>query len=160
MLRNKRQCLFVLSLALALTLTTLLLTFYSNLFWNRWDYQILDHVYSRSLDDQKNAKLSPKIKFISITDRTYQAFKRNTLDRKFLSELNSALSDLQSGQTIYDIIFAYPSDSNADLEFAKSIADLGNVYLPVSFKLLDQEKPFAWQEGSFFKYLKVARASK
>ncbi|HIB42975.1 MAG TPA: adenylate/guanylate cyclase domain-containing protein [Nitrospina sp.] len=154
MLRNKRQCLFILSLALALTITTLLLTFYSNLFWNRWDYQILDHVYSRSLDDQKNAKLSPKIKFISITDRTYQAFKRNTLDRKFLSELNSALSDLQSGQTIYDIIFAYPSDSNADLEFAKSIADLGNVYLPVSFKLLDQEKPFAWQEGSFFKYLK------
>ena len=69
MLRNKRQCLFVLSLALALTLTTLLLTFYSNLFWNRWDYQILDHVYFRSVNEQKNAKLSPKIKFISITDR-------------------------------------------------------------------------------------------
>jgi adenylate cyclase len=154
MLRNKRQCLFILSLAFALTLLTLLLTLYLSLFWSRWDYQMLDHVYSRSMDEQKNATLSPKIKFVSITDRTYQSFKKNTLDRKFLSRLNSALSDLQSEQTIYDIIFAYPSNSDADLEFAKSIDDLGNVYLPVSFKLSDKEKPFTWQEGFFFDYLR------
>ena len=154
MLRNKRQCLLILGLALALTLTTLSLTLYSDLFWNRWDYQILDHVYSKSINNQKNAKLSPKIKFISITDRTYQSFKKNTLDRNFLSQLNSALFDLQSGQTIYDIIFAYPSDPNSDLGFSKSIAELGNVYLPVSFSLSNEEKSFAWDEGSFFEYLK------
>ena len=154
MLRNKRQCLFILSLASALTLAMLLLTLYSDLFWSRWDYQVLDLVYSKSIDEQKNATLSPKIKFISITDRTYQSFKKSTLDRKFLSRLNSALSDLQSSQTIYDIIFAYPSDSDADFEFAKSIADLGNVYLPVSFNLSGEKKSFTWEEGSFFDDLK------
>jgi adenylate cyclase len=154
MFRNKHQCLFVLSLAFALTLTTFLITLYSDLFWNRWDYQILDQVYLKSINNQKNAKLSSEIKFISITDQTYQAFKKNTIDRKFLSQLNYALSDLQSGQTIYDIIFAYPSDPDADLEFAKSIANLGNVYLPVAFKLSDEKRPFAWQEGSFFSGLK------
>ena len=155
MLRNKQQCIFITGLTLGLTLIALLLNYNSIIFWNKWDYQVLDDFYSRGIKNGIDIKLSPKIKFLEITDTSYQTFKKNTLDRSFLAKLNLALSDLQPSQVIYDIIFAYSSDPSSDMDFASSISDLGNVYLPVAFSLSDQKKSFVWDNKSLLEKSKV-----
>ena len=154
-LRNKQQCIFITGLTLGLTLITLLLNYHSIIFWNKWDYQVLDYFYSRAIKSGIDIKLSSKIKFLEITDTSYETFKKNTLDRSFLAKLNSALSDLQPSQVIYDIIFAYSSDPKSDIDFAKSISDLGNVYLPVAFSLSDKKKSFIWDNKSLLEKSKV-----
>ena len=88
MLRNKQQRLFISRLAVVLTFAALIINYFSGLLWNSWDYQVLDYIYSNSIENQKNAKLSSKIKFLDITDTSYQTFKKNTLDRNFLAQLN------------------------------------------------------------------------
>ena len=72
-----------------------------------------------------------------------------------MAKLNSALSDLQPSQVIYDIIFAYSSDLKSDIDFAKSINDLGNVYLPVAFSLSDKKKFFVWDNKPLLEKSKV-----
>ena len=155
MLRNKQQCILITGLTLGLSLIALLLNYHSIIFWNKWDYQVLDYFYSRAIKSGIDVNLSPKIKFLEITDTSYQTFKKNTLDRSFLAKLNSALSDLQPNQVIYDIIFAYPSEPNSDIVFAKSISDLGNVYLPVAFSLSDKKKFFVWDNKPLLEKSKV-----
>ena len=123
-------------------------------FWTRWDFQLLDFIYKKISTAGKTSPLAPDITFLNITDKTYEHAGSNSLNRAYLANINQELAALGARKIAYDIIFAHPSEPEKDVEFAESIREVENIYLPVAFELSEISEPFFWKNGRFFEKLK------
>lgn len=120
----------------------------SGAFWTAWDYQALDLFYKEAVKRGYGPKSSSRVVYLAITNDTYRAFGKNSLDRAYLVKVNETLSELGPEGIAYDIIFARPDNPESDRLFEESIEALGNVYLPVAFPLVDEPGKFKW-DGSY-----------
>ena len=78
--------------------------------WNQYDFKILDLFYRQAVKHGYGPKQSPLVAIVTISDTTYDYFENNTLDRRFVAEVNEALSGLDVAGCAFDIIFARSSD--------------------------------------------------
>ena len=117
--------------------------------WHKWDYKLLDPLYRLAIDQGHGPQPSfvPDILYLTITDDTYDAFGSNHLDRRNLAQINLALHQLDVEGIIYDIIFARASTPQADQLFTESIAQAGNVYLPLALAHSSTPVAFQWQQS-------------
>jgi adenylate cyclase len=118
--------------------------------WTQYDFKVLDLFYRAAVKHGRGPKTSPQIVITTITDKTYDAFGKNILDRSDLARVNDGLGKLGVEALAYDIIFARASNRESDERFAVSIRKLGSVYLPIGFAVSDQERPFRWEEGAAY----------
>jgi adenylate cyclase len=115
--------------------------------WTQYDYKVLDIFYRAAVANGRGPAQSPQIVITTITDKTYDYFQKNTLDRSDLAAVNDALAGLGAEALGYDVIFARASNELSDARFAESIRKHGAVYLPIGFALSEQPKAFRWEEG-------------
>ncbi|MBN1104460.1 MAG: adenylate/guanylate cyclase domain-containing protein [Deltaproteobacteria bacterium] len=115
--------------------------------WTQYDYKVLDLFYRQAVQRGQGPKQSPQVVYLTITDRTYDYFAKNILDRKDLSRVNDALARLGVEAVAYDVIFARPSRPEADESFAESLRRLGCAYLPIGLAYTAAALPFRWEEG-------------
>ncbi|MBN1104572.1 MAG: adenylate/guanylate cyclase domain-containing protein [Deltaproteobacteria bacterium] len=115
--------------------------------WTEYDLKVLDLFYRKAVERGRGPKQSPLIVIVAITDRTYDFFGKNILDRRDVARVNDALAQLGAEAVAYDVIFARPSKPESDEVFAESIAQLGSVYLPIGLAYADTASPFRWEEG-------------
>lgn len=125
----------------------------SGAYWTAWDYQALDLFYKEAVKQGYGPKSSSRLVYLVITNDTYLAFGKNSLDRGYLVKVNEALSELGPEGIAYDIIFARPDNPESDRLFEESIEALGNVYLPAAFPLVDEPGKFKWNESTAHKRL-------
>ena len=85
--------------------------------WTQWDYQILDFVYKRAVQEGHGPQPSPLIAYLAITDDTYESFGKNMLDRKDLARVNDVLSVFPPEAVAYDVLFTRPSNPISDQIF-------------------------------------------
>lgn len=115
--------------------------------WTEYDFKVLDLFYRQAVKYGYGPKQSPLIVYTLITDRTYDYFSKNILDRKDVARINDALAQLGVEAAAYDIIFARPSKPDSDDAFRDSIRKLGSVYLPIGLAYTEKPGPFRWEEG-------------
>ncbi len=132
------------------------------LFWSLWgtvwtqaDFQVLDIFYRHAVRHGYRAPLSSQIVYLVITDASYDFWGKNILDRTDLAAVNQALALLNVEAVAYDIIFARPSHSTADRQFAESITQLGAVYLPIGLEYSQKPRNFHWEEGVAYERLRT-----
>jgi len=118
--------------------------------WTQYDLKILDLFYRKAVERGHGPRQSPRIIIIAITDKTYDYFGKNILDRKDMARVNDALAHLDIEALAYDVIFARPSRPESDDIFAKSIVNLGSVYLPIGVDYTETVSPFRWEEGASY----------
>ena len=122
--------------------------------WNTLDYRSVDALYKINLKNGGGSEKSNKIILLNITDSTYDYFGINYLRRNDLAKINNVLYYLNPDAIFYDIVFPRSSVDSSDKEFANTIEQNGNVYLPVGFSLSDKKTDFQWGKGFFYDYLK------
>ena len=117
--------------------------------WNEYDYKILDFFYKQAVKRGYGPKASfkPQIVYLTITDSSYNFFKKNYLDRSDLAKVNNALSHLNPETIAYDIIFARKSTVDADRQFTDSLSELESVCLPIALALSEKPVQFKWEKG-------------
>ncbi len=125
-----------------------------NIPWNTFDYRLSDFLYKKVVEAGNGPAVNDKIIFLNITDKSYNYFNNNSLSRKYLSQINNILAGLNPNYVFYDIIFPRESKTNEDIEFAKSIKNLGNVFLPVGFNLSEKPKKFNPSNSEFLNHFK------
>jgi adenylate cyclase len=118
--------------------------------WTTLDFQILDFYYKLAVQYGYGPAISSQIVYVTITDRFYDYFNENILDRANLAKINDALTHYNPEAVAYDIIFARPSDSHADQLFKASLKNLGSVYLPIGFSHTEKAEPFIWKKGGAY----------
>jgi adenylate cyclase len=118
--------------------------------WTEYDYKVLDLFYRRIVQLGQGPRQSPQVVYVTITDRTYNFFAKNILDRTDLARVNDALSQVGVEAVAYDVIFARPSKPKADKRFAESIRKLRSVYLPIGLDYTTTAGPFRWEEGKAY----------
>lgn len=146
-LRSKRLLKLVGLTTVSLLAAISLLLFGLGTVWTEYDLKVLDLFYRKSVELGHGPKPSPRIVLIAITDKSYDYFRKNILDRKDVARVNDALAQLGIEALAYDIIFARPSRPEADEAFAASVSKLGCVYLPIGLGYTDKATPFRWEEG-------------
>ena len=149
-LKSKRLLRFI-----AVTATVLIMTVSSvilglSVVWNQYDFKILDLFYRQAVKNGHGPKQSPLVTIVTISDTTYDYFGNSTLDRKFVAEVNEALSRLDVAGCAYDIIFARSADADSDLRLAGSIEKLGSVCLPIGLAYAETPSPFRWEKKRSF----------
>lgn len=154
MLRNKNELNAFGLLASALIIFSIVSLEFIEDGFSSWDFRTLDYFFRHSIKQGHGPPSSPKIFHLEITDNYYKSIGDNSLNRKFLSELNNALAKLGTDAVIYDIIFPWPNEPEADTEFTRSINLLGNVYLPIIFSTSSQKRKFLWEPTSAHERLK------
>ncbi len=122
--------------------------------WNTLDYKLNDFFYRKIIEGENGPGKNEKIVYLNITDGSYNFFGGNTLSRESLAKLNETIYSLNPEAVFYDIIFPRSSRDSYDRQFANSLSELGNVYLPTGFQLKESESSFRWYPGSFFDLLK------
>ncbi|MBL8020094.1 MAG: SpoIIE family protein phosphatase [Leptospirales bacterium] len=121
--------------------------------WHQTDYRAADALHRFSANNGYSPPASPRICYLTVTDKTYEAFNESQLNRVRLAEANDILSDLGAQAIVYDLIFARPSTPQADQRFRDSIAKNGHVFLPTGFALRrrsltqDRSGPFISEES-------------
>ena len=118
--------------------------------WANWDFQMLDGLHHRAIQQGQGPPASPRIRYLLITDAAYEEFGKNVLDRAYLARVNRILSMLRPQAVAFDIIFARAGDPETDKKFARSLRRLRDGYLPVAFRLSASPQPFSWPEGSVY----------
>ena len=137
-------------------LITFLVSFFIYLFnipWHPIDYKATDELYKRALDNGKGPRVSDRIVYLNITDKSLNAFGSSSLNRKSLAEINDILAQLSPNAVFYDIIFPRSSEDEADSLFAESLRNLSTAYLPAGFQLSERSELFRWEPGTFFNLL-------
>ncbi|MCE9597955.1 MAG: SpoIIE family protein phosphatase [Spirochaetia bacterium] len=120
--------------------------------WHQTDYRAADALHRFSANNGLSPPSSPRICYLTVTDKTYEAFNESQLNRTRLAQANDILSELGVQAIIYDLIFARPSSPEADQRFKASIAKNGHVFLPTGFALRkrsvtqDRSGPFISEE--------------
>ena len=151
-LKSKKILKELVAADLILTGITCLLIYLFNIPWNTFDYKISDYIYKIIVEAGKGPSINDRIVYLNITDKSYNYFNSNSLNREYLSQLNNILTKLNTNYIFYDIIFPRESSTNEDIDFAKSIKKLGNVFLPVGFRLSDKSKSFNWNTNKFYNF--------
>ncbi len=128
---------------LIVTVTCAVLGF--SVVWNQYDFKILDLFYRQSVKHGHGPEQSPLVAIVTISDTTYDYFGNSTLDRRFVAEVNEALSRLDVAGCAYDLIFARSADTDSDLMLAESIEKLGSVCLPIGLTYAETPSPFRWE---------------
>ncbi len=149
-LKSKRllRIIAVTATVLIMTVTSVILGF--SVVWNQYDFKILDLFYRQSVGHGYGPEQSPLVAIVTISDTTYDYFGNSTLDRRFVAEVNKALSRLDVAGCAYDLIFARSADADSDLLLAESIGKLGSVCLPIGLTYVETPSPFRWERrGSF-----------
>lgn len=125
--------------------------------FNYLDWNLLNHYHQYVVKTGKGPQTAgfPQIKYVFITDNTYQYTQTNHLDRNFLARLNDTLSELGTEAIAYDIIFPRPTNLNDDTAFAQSIERHGAVYMPIGISLSTEPKSFEWQETFAHEHFKT-----
>lgn len=119
----------------------------SGAFWSVRDFQALDVYYKEAVKTGYGPKTSSRVIYLTIDDGTKKYFDNNTLDRADLAKINNALIDLSPEAVFYDILFTRPSQPEPDRMFQESVSELGVVYLPVGFSLVDQPREIKFEDG-------------
>ena len=114
--------------------------------WTEYDFKTLDLFYRKAVNRGLGPKQSPQVLITTISDKAYDYFGRNILDREYVAGLNEAFSSLDAAAVGYDLIFARPSNPEADARLTSSIRDMGSVFLPVGLGYSDVSTPFRWEE--------------
>lgn len=122
--------------------------------FNQLDYKLLDLYYRGAVARGLGPKQSPNIVIVTISDKTYDYFGKNVLDRGGLADLNLALAGFEPAAVAYDLIFARPGDPQSDERFAASIRRLDCVFLPMGIECGDGPVPFRWEYGSAYNRLR------
>jgi adenylate cyclase len=146
-LRSSRHLRFVAFAAAGAALAATLVLLNLGTVWTEYDYKVLDLFYRQIVQLGQGPRQSPQVVYVTITDRTYDFFAKNILDRMDLARVNDALSQVGVEAVAYDVIFARPSRPKADEQFAESIRKLGCVYLPIGLDHTVTAGPFRWEEG-------------
>lgn len=146
-MKNKKLITVIAILWLVLLAVPALFLAVSGTVWSGLDYNALDLLYRQAIKMGYGPTVSPRIIYVPLTDNSYTSFGKPRSDRADLAKLNNVLGELAVAAAIYDIIFARPSDPDADQLFAESIERLGNVYLPIGLQISNHERAFSWQEG-------------
>jgi len=163
-LKSKKVLSRIITANLLITFSISLLFILFDIPWNILDYKLNDYFYKKIVEEKKGPSSNDKIVYLNITDASYNFFGSNTLSRESLARLNSSISGLSPEAVFYDIIFPRSSKDIYDLQFASSLKELGNVYLPAGFQLQESPRIFRWEPGVFFeqlhnKYLKKPEES-
>ena len=119
-----------------------------------WDRQVLDRLYGLAIANGRGPGLSPDIVYLTISDHSYSALSKQGLDRADLARALDALARLGPAAVVFDMIFARPSNPQADNALADSLKNAGNAYLPVGLAFGDKPCPFRWEPGSAFDVLR------
>jgi adenylate cyclase len=122
--------------------------------WNRWDYQVLDIFYRQAVKNGLGPELSPRIVYLTISDRTYKSFGKNILDRHDIARVNDILADTGAEAAVYDIIFARPTNPQADAALARSFFESRIAYLPIGLAFDGQPRHFRWEDGQAYAIFK------
>jgi adenylate cyclase len=152
--KRKKIIKHTLILTLALLSGTIVFWSVSGDVWATFNFQILDLFYRQAVKYGYGPKLSPQIVYINITDHSYDYFGKNVLDRADLAKVNDALASYNPASVAYDIIFARSSSYHADKSFAKSLENLGPVYLPIGIDYVEHAHSFRWEEGASYERLR------
>jgi adenylate cyclase len=153
-LKSKKIIKRIILINFLLTVFVCLSVYVFNIPWNTLDYRSVDALYKINLMNGGGPENSNKIILLNITDSTYDYFGINYLRRNDLAKINNVLYYLNPNAIFYDIVFPRSSVDSSDKEFAGSIKQNGNVYLPVGFSLSDKKTEFQWGKGFFYDYLK------
>ncbi|MEW6669407.1 MAG: adenylate/guanylate cyclase domain-containing protein [Thermodesulfobacteriota bacterium] len=149
-LRSRRLLRLVAFAAAGAALAATLILLALGTVWTEYDYKVLDLFYRQVVQRGQGPRQSTQVVYVTITDRTYDYFAKNILDRKDLSRVNDALARLGVEAVAYDVIFARPSRPEADESFAESIRKLGCAYLPIGLGYTGTAAPFRWEEGQAY----------
>lgn len=105
--------------------------------WSGLDDRVSDLLYTMAVDRNAGPEpaFTPGVVYLTITDASYDAFGKNTLDRDDLARVNQALEPLEPSAVVYDIIFARSGPPEADAAFSRSLEALGCAYLPFALHL-------------------------
>ena len=153
-LKSKKIIKRIILINFLLTVFVCLSVYVFNIPWNTLDYRSVDALYKINLKNGGGSEKSNKIILLNITDSTYDYFGINYLRRNDLAKINNVLYYLNPDAIFYDIVFPRSSVDSSDKEFANTIEQNGNVYLPVGFSLSDKKTDFQWGKGFFYDYLK------
>ncbi len=123
--------------------------------WTTLDFQILDLYYRQAVRRGYGPPRSSQVVYVTITDDSYNYFKKNILDRADMARVNNALAYFGVDAVAYDIIFARPSNPRSDRQFTDSLHNLGSVYLPIGLAFVAQARPFTWHEGAAYERLRM-----
>ena len=132
---------------LALVLAVSVVLFACGTVFNQMDFKLLDLCYRAAVARGLGPKQSPDIVIVTISDKTYNFFGKNVLDRGGLADLNLGLAGFGPAAVAYDLIFARPGDPRSDERFAASIRKLDSVFLPMGIECGDDAVPFCWECG-------------
>ena len=141
-LKSKKIIKRIIFINFLLTVFVCLSIYVFNIPWNTLDYRAVDALYKLNLSNGGGPGKSNKIILLNITDSTYDYFGINYLRRNDLGRINNVLYYFNPNAIFYDIVFPRSSIDTSDKEFANSIKQNGNVYLPVGFNLADKKKEF------------------
>jgi adenylate cyclase len=132
-----------------------LFRFWNQGFWMSYDFKVLDHFHRLAVEKGSGPQpcFVPGITYLVITDETYRYFGKNILDRKDLARINQILSRLNPRGVAYDMIFAMPGPLETDQSFARSLANLKSLYLPVGCALSQEPVFFNWKTNEAGKSL-------
>ncbi len=133
---------------LIMTVSSVILGF--SVVWNQYDFKILDLFYRQAVKHGHGPKQSPLVAIVTISDTAYDHFGNSTLDRRFVAEVNEALSRLDVAGCAYDLIFARSADADSDLKLAESIEKLGSICLPIGLTYAETPSPFRWERRKSF----------
>ena len=124
--------------------------------WTEYDLRVLDFFYQRVVDRGLGPKQSPQIVFVTITDATYNALGKTSLDRNYMARVDDALSSLDTEALAFDLIFARPGDPDSDARFEESLRNLGSAYLPIGLGFSEDAVSFQWEEGRAYERFRSA----
>jgi adenylate cyclase len=113
-LKNKQLIRVIVLLIASLLLANGLFWFFIGSMWTTWDFQLLDQFYRRIVRAGYGPLASPRIVFVILTNKTYDYFGHNYLDRADVAEVNDILAQYRPQAVAYDIIFSRPSTPAAD----------------------------------------------
>ncbi len=133
---------------LIMTVSSVILGF--SVVWNQYDFKILDLFYRQAVKHDHGPKQSPLVAIVTISDTAYDHFGNSTLDRRFVAEVNEALSRLDVAGCAYDLVFARSADADSDLKLAESIEKLGSICLPIGLTYAETPSPFRWERRRSF----------
>lgn len=155
-LRSKKDLKFVIYGTLLTLVISCLFIVGTDDGWTVFDHRLLDYFYRQAVRSGYGPKPSfqPRIVYLTITDNSYNYFKKNILDRSDLARINEVLQSLKTEAVVYDIIFARPSNKIADQQFAASLESAGRVYLPYGCAVSEKPARFRWENGTAMERLK------
>jgi adenylate cyclase len=137
-LKNKRLRKILGITCASVTLAVSAVLFALGTVWTEYDFKMLDLFYRKAVSHGLGPNQSPQVLITTISDKAYDYFGKNILDREYVADLNDAFSRLDVAAVGYDLIFARPSNPDADEKLTASIRNMGSVFLPIGLGYDDQ----------------------